>query len=269
MYRRFLKDFYESSELGYWVVSSMLKIRSYLKYERISDKEYLKKRFFNSFNRDIDFQNPSTLNEKILWLKLYDRRPLHTKCADKFEVRKYIKDLIGKEFLVPLYYQTYNYKDISPDKIPDKPVIIKTNHDSGGGIFVYDKKTVNFDKIRQSLRRRMAINYYQRSKEWQYKNIKPHIMVEKLLLDKKGNIPTRKEAIQLNELCIGEEGIIVGVKNTNNEFLQYLEEMNLTLGKKIKVEKVFDFDKSKIIHTEKKSVTISKEVSSNLIIEKL
>ncbi len=86
--------------------------------------------------------------------------------------------------------------------------------------------------------------------------------------DKKGNIPTRKEAIQLNELAIGEEGIIVGVKNTNNEFLQYLEEMNLTLGKKIKVEKVFDFDKSKIIKTEKKKVTISKEVSSNLIIEK-
>ncbi|MDG1174179.1 MAG: metal-dependent transcriptional regulator [Flavobacteriales bacterium] len=86
--------------------------------------------------------------------------------------------------------------------------------------------------------------------------------------DKKGNIPIRKEAIQLNELAIGEEGIIVGVKNTNNEFLQYLEEMNLTLGKRVKVEKVFDFDESKIIKTEKKSVTISKEVSSNLIIEK-
>lgn len=86
--------------------------------------------------------------------------------------------------------------------------------------------------------------------------------------DKKGNIPTHKEAIQLNELKIGEKGIIVGVKNTNNEFLKYLEEMNLTLGKKIKVEKVFDFDKSKIIKIEKKSVTISKEVSSNLIIEK-
>ncbi len=86
--------------------------------------------------------------------------------------------------------------------------------------------------------------------------------------DKKGNIPTRKKAIQLSELGIGEEGIIVGVKNTNNEFLQYLEEMNLTLGKKIQVEKEFDFDKSKIIKTDNQSVTISKEVSSHLIIEK-
>ena len=86
--------------------------------------------------------------------------------------------------------------------------------------------------------------------------------------DKKGNIPVRKEAIQLSELEIGEEGIIVGVKNTNNEFLQYLEETNLTLGIKVKVEKEFEFDKSKIIKTGKQSVTISREVSSHLIIEK-
>lgn len=86
--------------------------------------------------------------------------------------------------------------------------------------------------------------------------------------DKQGNIPTRKEAVSLNELAIGEQGIIVGVKNTNNEFLQFLEEMSLTLGKKITLEKEFEFDKSKIIRTEKQLVTISKEVSSNLIIQK-
>jgi len=86
--------------------------------------------------------------------------------------------------------------------------------------------------------------------------------------DREGNIPTRKEAILLSELTIGESGIVVGVKNTNNDFLQFLEEMNLTLGRTIKIEKVFDFDKSKVIKTEKQTVTISKEVSSNLIIER-
>ena len=86
--------------------------------------------------------------------------------------------------------------------------------------------------------------------------------------NKQGIIPVRKEAVLLNELSIGESGIIVGVKNTNNAFLQYLEEMNLTLGKKVQLEKEFDFDKSKIIKIENNTVTISKEVSTNLIIEK-
>ena len=87
--------------------------------------------------------------------------------------------------------------------------------------------------------------------------------------DREGNIPTRKEAIALNELKQGESGIIVGVKNTDNDFLQFLEEMNLTLGKTIQVKKVFDFDKSKVIKISDKTVTISKEVGSFLIIEKL
>lgn len=87
--------------------------------------------------------------------------------------------------------------------------------------------------------------------------------------DKEGNIPIRKEAIQLHELSVNEEGIIVGVKNTTNEFLQFLEEMTLTLGKKIKVEKEFDFDKSKIVLIDNKTVTISREVGSHIIIERI
>ena len=87
--------------------------------------------------------------------------------------------------------------------------------------------------------------------------------------DREGNIPVRKEAIALNELKKGETGIVVGVKNTDIDFLQFLEEMNLTLGKSIQVEKVFDFDKSKVVKTGQQTVTISKEVGSFLIVEKI
>lgn len=154
-----------------------------------SDKTILTERFYKNFNRTIDLDNPRTLNEKIVWLKLNDRRPLHTKCADKFEVRNYIEEKIGSEYLVPLYFQTYKYEDIHFDNLPDEPCIIKTNHDSGGGIFVYDKTKLNFKKVQQKLRRRLAVNYYNRSKEWQYKNIKPCVVVEKLLQTKEGTIP--------------------------------------------------------------------------------
>lgn len=86
--------------------------------------------------------------------------------------------------------------------------------------------------------------------------------------DKKGNIPVRKKAVLLNELSVGDEGVIVGVKNTHNDFLQFLEETQLTLGKKIKLEKEFDFDKSRVLDIGSQTITISKEVSSNLIIQK-
>lgn len=87
--------------------------------------------------------------------------------------------------------------------------------------------------------------------------------------DKSGKFAERKKAVLLSELAIKEKGIIVGVKNTSNDFLQYLEEKTLTLGKEIKVTKEFEFDKSRNILIGKTEVTISKEVSNNLIIEKL
>src|SRR5690606_40702362 len=69
------------------------------------------------------------------------------------------------------------------------PVIIKTNHDSSGGIFIYNKKNVNWKEIQKALKKRMSKNYYWQSKEWQYKNIEPIIIVEKLLINSAGNIP--------------------------------------------------------------------------------
>ncbi len=216
MTRSFLKNLYESSEIGYWVIGSFLKISQYLQYDLKSDTKILKERFFRNFNRAINLENPKTLNEKIVWLKLNDRRPLHTQCADKYEVRKYIKEKIGEKYLVPLYFQTYDYRDISSDVLPDEPFIIKTNHDSGGGIFVYDKSTANYHKIRQSLRRRLDVNYYQRTKQWQYKNIKPCVIVEKLLQTKDGKIPS-----DFKLHCLGGKVRMIQVdigRGTNSHF---------------------------------------------------
>lgn len=139
--------------------------------------------------KSLDLKNPKTLNEKINWLKLYDKRPIHTQCADKYEVRSYIIEKIGRKYLVPLHFQTQNPNDLKPETIPDFPCIIKTNHDSGGGKFVYDKDKLNFELLRENFKQRLKQNYYNKTKEWQYKNIVPRIIVEKLLITKDGNIP--------------------------------------------------------------------------------
>ena len=77
---------------------------------------------------DLNLNDPITFNEKIQWLKLYDRTPMLTQCADKYKVREFIRDKIGEDYLVPLLFETKNPKDINPENIPDDvPVFIKTN----------------------------------------------------------------------------------------------------------------------------------------------
>ncbi|MGB6153232.1 MAG: ATP-grasp fold amidoligase family protein, partial [Pricia sp.] len=85
--------------------------------------------------------------------------------------------------------QTDNPSDLIPENITKTPCIIKANHDSSGGIFVYDKNQIDWENVQKGLEKRLKQNYYWSSREWQYKNIKPTIVVEKLLQDSQGNIP--------------------------------------------------------------------------------
>lgn len=153
------------------------------------DKWVIKYNYWKSRKKSLNLKNPQTLNEKINWLKLYDRRPIQTQCADKYEVRKYVKEQIGENYLVPLYFQTTNPEELIPENIPDIPCIIKANHDSSGGIFVHDKNTLDYSELRKTFKKRLKKNYYRSNKEWQYKNIVPRIIVEKLLITSKGTIP--------------------------------------------------------------------------------
>ncbi|MGB5666393.1 MAG: ATP-grasp fold amidoligase family protein, partial [Maribacter sp.] len=161
----------------------------WIKNHLVPEKIILQKQFQKQHGHKLKLSKPVTLNEKIVWLKLYDRTPLHTQCADKYSVRAYIKERIGDKYLVPLYYHTFHPKYIIPDNLPETPCIIKANHDSGGGIFIRDKYKIDWQNVQNELKQRLKKNYYWRSKEWQYKNIKPRIIVEKLLQDKNGNIP--------------------------------------------------------------------------------
>jgi len=187
--RKLLKKIYDNTDVRYFLLNPFLKIYNYLSFSLLSDEYILKKKYLNKFGKKLDLSNPKTLNEKILWLKLNDRTPAHTQWADKLRVRELIKSEIGESYLVPLLYTAKDVKNIIEKNIPDEPCIIKTNHDSGGGIFVYDKRGLDYKNIQRTLRRRLKVNYYQKSKEWQYKDIIPCIVVEKLLVTKNGQIP--------------------------------------------------------------------------------
>jgi hypothetical protein len=76
-----------------------------------------------------------TLNEKIQWYKLNFKHTLISQCAEKYEVRNYVKNSIGAEYLIPLLFHKDDYKEIKPENLPEPPFIIKVNHTSSTTCF--------------------------------------------------------------------------------------------------------------------------------------
>ena len=189
--KEIIKKYYRNSKIGFYVLKPLIMAYHFFLMDKyLSQKRYLKKKFKQHRGYDLNLQAPQTLNEKINWLKLNDRSPLMGQLADKYAVRTFIKEKIGEEYLVPLTFTTFKPKDITPKNLPEFPCIIKVNHNSSGGIIVKDKwGGVDWKYIRNTLRWNMSENYYWNGREHQYRNIKPRIIVEKLLQNSEGRIP--------------------------------------------------------------------------------
>ena len=65
-------------------------------YNFVPDDIYLKKLFKATMKKELNLENPETFNEKLQWLKLYNRNPKYTIIVDKYKVREYIKLKIGE-----------------------------------------------------------------------------------------------------------------------------------------------------------------------------
>ena len=159
---------------------NVLDSRGYFK--KMSDIRYLKIAYKSSYNRVLDLKNPITYNEKLQWLKLYNRRPEYTKMVDKYEAKKYIADRVGKEYVIPTLGVWDRYEDIDFSLLPDK-FVLKCTHDSGGLVVCRNKKTLDVTKVRDRIINSLNRNYYYAGREWPYKNIPPRIIAEKYMSD--------------------------------------------------------------------------------------
>lgn len=151
----------------------------------ISDSFYLRILYRLYFHKKLNLDNPKTYNEKLQWLKLYDRKPEYTQMVDKYAVREYIKKQIGEEYLIPLIGVWDTFNDINKSMLP-KQFVLKTTHDSGGVVICLDKETFDWDFAEKKLNKSLNKNYYNFSKEWPYKNVKPKIIAEKYMIDESG-----------------------------------------------------------------------------------
>ncbi len=150
------------------------------------DKLYLSLMFRYYMGYWMNWKHPKTFNEKLQWLKIYNRNPLYTKLVDKYEVRNYIAKTIGEEFLIPLLGVWDKFEDIDFDKLPNQ-FVLKCTHDSGGLVICKDKSKLDLKSTRLKITRCLKMNYYWAFREWPYKNVKPRIIAEKYMEDSNDN----------------------------------------------------------------------------------
>jgi len=133
----------------------------------------------------LSLNNPLLFNEKLQWLKLYGQEIDCSNLADKYEVREYISNVIGDEYLIPLYGVWNTFDEIPFDKLPNE-FVLKCTHDCGSIYICREKYSMDMDNVSKYFRKRLAYNYYWNTREKQYKNIKPRIIAEKLMIDESG-----------------------------------------------------------------------------------
>ena len=156
-------------------------IRSIVK-NRLPDKYILKREYRLRMGIPLNLQNPQIFNEKLQWLKLYDRNPLYTTLVDKYAVKKWVSEKIGEQYVIPTLGIWEKFEDIDFDKLPNK-FVLKCTHDSGGLVICKDKTKFDIESAKNKLNKSLKQNYYYSLREWPYKNVSPRIIAEKYMED--------------------------------------------------------------------------------------
>lgn len=162
---------------------------------RLSDKTFLKLKYKSKFEKKLNLENPQTFNEKLQWLKLYDRKDIYTTMVDKYEAKKYVASIIGEEYIIPTLgiYDTFN--EIDFNELPNQ-FVIKCTHDSGGLVICKNKEELDIKKAKNKIEQSLKRNYYYCGREWPYKNVKPRIIIEKYMASEE-----QKELIDYKFFC--------------------------------------------------------------------
>lgn len=152
-------------------------------YNKLSDEDFLRKKYKNKMGKRLNLVEPKTFNEKLQWLKLNDRHPEYTMMVDKYLVRDYIKRIIGEEHLIPLLGVWESTDNIDFSALPNE-FVLKCNHNSGLGMCICkDKSTLDIKQTKRELQKGMNQDYYLTGREWPYKNVQRRIIAEKFMID--------------------------------------------------------------------------------------
>lgn len=162
-----------------------------------SDKQYLKIVHRLMTGHKLNLDNPQTYSEKCQWMKLYYQRPELTTMVDKYEVKKYVADRIGSDYVVECYGVWDSFDEIDFDKLPNQ-FVLKATHNSGGFVICKDKRTFDYAQAKKKMNAALKQRNFYFNREWAYKNVKPRILAERYM-DSLG----KPESIEYKMTCMG------------------------------------------------------------------
>lgn len=152
----------------------------------IPDDIYLKGRYRLIFGEKLDLDVPEGYNEKINWLKIYNRNSLYPKLVDKVEVKEVVCPIIGDDKIIKTLGVWDSFDDIDFNTLPNQFVLKSTNGGGGTGVVICkDKSSFDKDKAKERIENSMHFNWkYER--EWVYRDLKPRIIAEEYMYNEDG-----------------------------------------------------------------------------------
>lgn len=191
----------------------------------VSDNIYLNMSYFLLMGKNLNLSNPRSLNQKINWLKLYDRKKEYIDMVDKYNAKEYIARVIGKDYVIPTLGVWDDALDIDFGSLPNK-FVLKCTHDYGSTIICKDKRSVSIESIRRKLAKCLKRNYFWLGREWAYKGIKPRIIAEQYIEDTE-----IKDLIDYKFYCFGDVVdcvlVCIGRDSGNTKFYFFDRDWNL------------------------------------------
>jgi hypothetical protein len=196
--------------MGTWVKGRLQRRWSYPAAERTLRRQAL---------------NPTSFTQKIYYKMAYDRRPLLTTLADKVEVRTYVRDRIGDDYLSEVYGVYEVLPETRPTSLPAN-YVVKANHCSGASVFVWDQApreqlpsdlrritwerffvhpdTLDWGQLKKLADKWIHQNFFWapgRLPEWAYRDIPPRIMFEELFEDAQAELPSDYKFFMFDGEC--------------------------------------------------------------------
>lgn len=176
-----------------------------------------------------------------------------------------VKRLSEKGYVI---YAKYKGAKLSPNGLIKAKQLIR-NHRLWE-VFLVDKLNFSWDEVHEVAE--------------QLEHVKSDRLIEQLDLflnfpkfdphgdpipDADGNIKLRSQDLLAN-ITEGKKCVLLGVRDTSKEFLQFLDSLNITLGSEFEILQNFSYDKSKKIKTaEGQTHTFSSQVNNNLFVKEI
>ena len=148
----------------------------------MTERFHLEMYYLFTKREHLNLDNPRTFNEKLQWLKIYNRIPEYTKLVDKYLVKEWVASKIGEQYIIPTLAKYDSAEEIDLEKLPNQ-FVLKCNHDSGSVIVCKDKSTFNLEQAKTFYRERLNSDHSKVCGEWVYQDVPRCIIAEKFMED--------------------------------------------------------------------------------------